>query len=493
MNHSPNIILIMTDQQRADLSKREGFELDTTPFLDSLAQQGRWFNHAYTPMPACAPARTSMLTGRYPNAHGIRENYELYRAVFEQDVFSIMKEQGYRTALIGKNHTYLTAERVDYFANYDHLGSRRKPNSAQEEEFDSWLKTLGFHISLEPSPFPLECQLPYRMVSDAQDWIKDNSDQPFCMWLSFPEPHNPYQVPEPYYSLFQPADLPPLDTNEQDFMNRGFKWQYTHRIGEMGFPDYQASIPRARANYLGMLRLLDDQLKRFVTFLEVEGLRENTLVVFMADHGDFVGEYGMLRKGPEMPEVLMRIPFFAVGPGVEANPLPHPAFVSLVDLLPTLCEFTGVGLPKGVQGKSFWPLLSGQDYPPGEFASVYGEQGVGGLHYTEDDVTEVQPGLPTSKTGAFDCLNSCSQSGLLRMVRKGEWKLVLDMQGRGQFFNLADDPFELNNLWGKADYIREQTELLTELAVKMMQAVDPLPIPASGYTRKVNPRNYWVE
>jgi len=160
MNHSPNIILIMTDQQRADLSKREGFELDTTPFLDSLAQQGRWFNHAYTPMPACAPARTSMLTGRYPNAHGIRENYELYRAVFEQDVFSIMKEQGYRTALIGKNHTYLTAERVDYFANYDHLGSRRKPNSAQEEEFDSWLKTLGFHISLEPSPFPLECQLP---------------------------------------------------------------------------------------------------------------------------------------------------------------------------------------------------------------------------------------------------------------------------------------------------------------------------------------------
>jgi hypothetical protein len=152
-----------------------------------------------------------------------------------------------------------------------------------------------------------------------------------------------------------------------------------------------------------------------------------------------------------------------------------------------------VGLPKGVQGKSFWPLLSGEDYPPGAFASVYGEQGVGGLHYTEEDVSEAQPGLPRSKTGAFDCLNSCSQSGLLRMVRKGNWKLVLDMQGRGQLFNLAADPFELNNLWGDANYSKEQTELLTELAVKMMQAVDPLPIPASGYTRKVHPRNYWVE
>ena len=97
----PNVVVIMTDQQRADVSKREGFALDTTPFLDSLASQGSWFDRAYTTMPACLPARVSMLTGRYPSTTRSRTNHNRDDAFYEKDLYEVMREQGYKTALCG--------------------------------------------------------------------------------------------------------------------------------------------------------------------------------------------------------------------------------------------------------------------------------------------------------------------------------------------------------------------------------------------------------
>jgi arylsulfatase A-like enzyme len=103
----PNIVLIIVDQFRADASKREGFELDTTPFLDSLAKTGAWFNRAYTASPACIPSRTSMMTGRFPSATHVRSNMNLKDAYFKTDLYQVLKSAGYNTALIGKNHSYL--------------------------------------------------------------------------------------------------------------------------------------------------------------------------------------------------------------------------------------------------------------------------------------------------------------------------------------------------------------------------------------------------
>jgi arylsulfatase A-like enzyme len=490
---APNIVVIMTDQQRADLSAREGFPLDTTPYLDSLARRGTWFNRAYTSVPVCAPARVSMLTGRFPSAHRVRENYGLEHAVYERDLFDVTRELGYATALVGKNHSHLHPDRVDRFSPYWHdrgCGERRSP---QERAFDEWLTDLHHRVSLGPTPFPLEVQLPFRIVREAQEWISSLGGRSFCLWLSFPEPHNPYQAPEPYYSLFPPESLPPVEVGEEALPGKGFKWEYLRRIGEEAHPEYGDSIPRARSNYFGMLRLLDDQVRRFVGFLEAEGLRENTLVVFVSDHGDFVGEYGLMRKGAEMPEVLMRVPLCFAGPGIRAREAPHDAHVSLVDLLPTLCEALGVEPPRGVQGRSLWPLLTGADYPREEFASVYAEQGVGGLHYTDEDVLDARPGLYVGPTyRAFDELNACTQSGTMRMVHRGDWKLVLDMQGRGQLYNLAGDPRELENLFGDPASVEVQGEMLRKLAAWMMRAQDPLPVPEQGYARKTDPRNYWA-
>lgn len=542
----PNVVIIMTDQQRADLCKREGFPLDTTPFLDLLARRGVWFNKAYTSMPVCAPARVSMLTGRWPSAHRVRTNHNIEDAYYTEDLFDVFRRHGYSTALIGKNHSHLSPEKCDFWFECGHLGIHGDGLSQQERAFNKWMEETHFHMSLEPAPFPLECQIPYRLVSKAEEWVKSIGRRPFLLWLSFPEPHNPYQVPEPYWSMFPPEILPLPRADESILEVKGFKYCWCRACFELAFPGFKEQIPRARASYLGMLRLLDDQIRRFVEFLDAQRLLEDTIIVFLSDHGDFVGEYGLLRKGPGLAEVLVRIPLQFFGPGIRRFENPHPAHVSIVDIMPTLCEAVGIQLPDGVQGRSLWPLLTGEGYPEGEFNSAYVEHGFGGLHYTGDeDLDPTADGLTVStfdgsctldkaNWGAFDCLNSWTQSGTMAMVRKEDWKIIFDMDGREQLYNIIDDPLELcdfstvlaqgvsndvsalkndleevlvrcagmrgkefarrlchNGISSIAMLCRVERELIGEMLKWRLRVQDSLPLPRRRYVLKRHPRGYW--
>jgi arylsulfatase A-like enzyme len=488
----PNIVIIMTDQQRADICKREGFELDTTPFLDSLARRGTWFNRAYTSMPACAPARTSMLTGRYPNATRVRTNHNVPDATFKTDLIEVLRSQGYATGLCGKNHTYLRRDKLDHWFELGHDGGSGSNRTEQERAFDSYLRSLRHSAAYEATPFPVECQGPYRAVSSALSWIDTVEEQPFFLWLSFAEPHNPYQVPEPYFSMFPPDSIPPTHCGKEALEVKGFKFQHTRKLAEKAFPDFDKQVVQARSNYFGMLRLIDDQIKRFVQSLKEKGLYDNTILVCLSDHGDFVGEYGLVRKGPELPEVLTRIPMLFVGPGISANAQPHSAHVSIVDIMPTLCHAIGLPLPVGVQGRSLWPLLTGSDYPKEEFASVYAEHGFGGLHYTADDKLDPKREGAINNAVSYDELNSWSQSGTMRMLRKGDWKIVFDMQGRGQLYNLIKDPVELKNLYDDQEFAEIKQQMLADLMAWTLRVQDPLPLPRSRYIMKTDPLNYWA-
>ncbi|MCC2684316.1 MAG: sulfatase-like hydrolase/transferase [Paenibacillaceae bacterium] len=499
MANKPNIVIVMTDQQRADVSAREGFPLDTTPFLDRLAARGTWFNRAYTAAPVCSPARVSLLTGRFPSTHRVRENSGQIYATYEKDILDVLKEQGYKTGLFGKNHSHADGGRWDCAIP----GGRNSGFASAEErtsleaEFDVYIRKERFATGMAPTPYPLECQRPYRSVTHAIRWIQSlrehDQDQPFFTWISFIEPHNPYHVPEPYFSMFPQDRLPPTQSGKEVLEEKGFKWQFARKLVERPNPDYELELPRARANYFGMLRMIDDQVKRFYEFLQVESLLNNTIFIFMSDHGDYVGEYGLIRKGAELPDILMRVPLFFVGPGIQASSHPHAAHVSLVDVFPTLCEAIGTSLPRGVQGRSLWPMLTGQPYPEHEFDSVYGEQGYGGLHYTWDDEIDYdQCSALNSTHGDFDELNTYSQSGTMRMVRKGDWKLNYDMMGRGQLYNVKEDFLELNNLYNKAGCEDIQREMLAELLTWTLRMQDPLPYPRVKYVMKTDPRNYWT-
>jgi len=496
---SPNIIIIIADQIRADACKREGFELDTMPFVDSMAKDGTWMNRSYCAAPACVPSRTSMMTGRFPNATRVKSNMNIQDATFAADLVDVVKSKGYTTALIGKNHSYLKPSNFDYWKGYFHLGVD-VPANDEQKAFNDYLKSTHYYVHLDPAPFPAEMQLPAQIVKSSKEWITENykKDKPFFLYLSIPEPHNPYQVSEPYYSMFPPSSLPPVKAGPEALPKKGNKWVLQKKLMEMGYPHFEKNIPRIRSNYYGMLRLIDDQVKNLVQFLKEKGLYDNTVMLITGDHGDFTGEYGLIKKGVEVPECLTRIPMVWHGPGIVKNAKPHTAHVSNVDVMPTLCEMVGAKLPDGVQGRSLWPLLTGKKYPEAEFESIVVQQGYGGLHFTnlQEYNPYTQDGTITKGKEEFDELNTWSQSGIMRMRRKGDWKLVYDMQGAGQLYNLVKDPAEINNLYGNAVYKDKQAELMQDLSAWELRTQDPLPLPRPNkerhYGYKRDPHNYWA-
>ena len=324
-----------------------------------------------------------MLTGRWPEATHVRSNAMIEDAYAPTHLYKVARENGYKTGLTGKNHTFLKPMDTDFWR-------------------------------------------PYEL---ANGWI------------------------------------PPL---------------YQHQ--ENGFPT-EENWRRYKSNYLGMLRLIDDQLARLVQFLDAKHLMDNTIVVYLADHGDYLMDYGLGRKGVGLPECLTRIPMVWAGAGIKPSKVGTEAFVSMVDFFPTLCEAMGLSIPHGVQGRSLWPLLQGKEYPKEEFRSIYATVGLGGLYYEASDDVPVDVGeenRPATPPGAkptkgYDELNKVTQSGLQKMVRMGEWKLVFDMMGYGQLFHLPSDPCELKNLFGQPQVSKEQMALFAELLMWTVRAQDGLP------------------
>jgi len=489
----PNIIIVMADQHRAGLTKRSGYPLDTMPALDRLAARGAAFDHAWCTSPLCVPSRVSLLTGRWPHAHRVRENSAGQSATFSKDIYDVAKELGYRTGLAGKNHSYLRPQKLDFWREYGHLGGWKASGAPKElGEFDDWMERLNHGVSPVATPFPVETQLPYRIVSDAIEFIQGAGGNPFALWVSFPEPHNPYQVPKPYFDMFPPGEVPGRAAGPEALERKGFKWRWLGQLEEATYPGYDNTWRRTKSNYLGMLRLIDDQLARLVAHLERARLMDDTIVVYLADHGDYLTDYGLMRKGVELPECLTRIPMVWAGRGVRAQSA-NPAFVSIADVMPTFCEAMGAGIPVGAQGRSLWPLLRGEAYPKDEFRGMYAEVGFGGMHYDESDkpafsMAQMQRRPDSIKT--FDELNPVTQSGLLKMVRLGDWKLCFDMLGEGQLYDLAADPGELKNLYGDPRHAPQQMRLLEELLQWTIRTEDNLP--TARYPAKWPERNWYA-
>ena len=499
--NKPNVILVIVDQYRADASKLNGFGLNTTPFLDSLAKSGAWFNKAYSSTPACVPSRTSMITGRMPNATKVRSNFNIEDAVYETDLLDVFKHNNYTTALIGKNHTYLTASKFDYWNEYNHL-KEIKTNDKEEKAFGDYLNSTNFYMSENPAPFPSSMQQPARIIKEGEKWIdkhlRVDAQKPFFLFLSIPEPHNPYQVSEPYYSMFPTEGLPKLNSDTDDYKKKGLKWELQKKMFNMGYGDYEKEIPRIRSNYYGMMRLIDDQIRDLYRYLENNHLNKNTILLFVADHGDYTGEYGFIKKGVGTPEALARIPMIWHGPGIIPDAEPKDAHVSNIDIMPTICSFLNVPIPLGVQGRSLMQILKKERYPKEEFASVMVQNGYGGLYF--DSLAEYNPytkdGTLTKGKKEFDELNTFSQCGMMRMLRKDNFKLTFDMQGNTELYNLAKDPSELKNLNNSKKYSGKKNELLEEMMKWELRMQDPLPIPRPNTRRrygfKRNIYNYWT-
>lgn len=461
----------MVDQFRPDFLASAGFELDTMPYLDGLARQGYRFTRAYTTMPICVPARLSLMTGRFPKAHGIIANWPDPRPRYSRDLPGVLAEQGYSLGLLGKNHTHLDGSGFDAWRSYDHTAGPPRPgHEAEDAAFDRWMTDLGHWVAREPTPFPVASQYPARIVDDTLQWLDERQahgdERPFCAFVSFPEPHSPYQVPEPYFSLFSPDRVPPPRVGPEALSEKNLQWRNQRETIEHFHPRLDEDLRLIRSRYCGMLRLIDDQVRRLVEGLRTRGELERTLAVFTADHGEFCGDFGLARKGLALPEVEIRIPQLWFG-GAVAAAASSQALVSLADVMPTICEAVGAPIPKGVQGRSLWPLLQGSADGGTTFQSMYVEHGVGGAIIPPPvERTWGHPGETVFIDGVartnFDG-TIVATSGYRRALIKGPWKLVYDLELPLELYDLAADPDERQNRASDPEVAAVLADLQAEL------------------------------
>lgn len=493
MNKKPNIVLITTDQHRADIRKSEGYDLDVMPFLDSLALQGADFQKAYTSMPLCAPARTSLITGRYPTAAHVKVNPDLNDVFCSEDIYEVLQRNEYKIALIGKDHTYRQNNHNQFDMYYGISDLENDPTSTEaQKNFVDYKRELKHLADHHATDFALEDIEPYRLASKAIDFIEDNREHQFFLQLGMREPHNPFYAPEPYFSMFEPKAN---EVGKEALGLKGDKYVWQRKTWEENVDNFDEEIIRTKKNYCGMLKIIDEQIERVYKYLQDKELLENTIIIYVSDHGDFFGEYGLIRKGPGLPQVLSRIPLVIVGPGIKPTSKNSQDHVSIVDIMPTICEILGEDISDGVQGKSIWPILQGESYPKNQFESAYIEQGAGGLYFNNEDIDTLSPenkGIADAVT--LDELNSVTQGGKLRSIIKGNWELTMDMMGNGELYNLKEDKYELNNLFDHEEYASIKTELLEELVKLSIRASDDLPYSKTQrhIIKRDTKRNYYI-
>lgn len=496
----PNIILIMADQLSAETLGIYGNPVVRTPALESLASSGTTFETAYCNYPACAPSRCSMFAGRYASTIRNHANHMLLDPK-EYTLVHALREAGYRTALIGKNHAFLgkgeserrggsgypefppegpSANRYDELSRlFDHV--QQAHHGGKVEGFDdpimeqaaAWAlahcwKSPG---SYGTNPFPAEHQGSHLIGSAAVNYIEENrhSDRPFFLWLSFPDPHTPYQAPEPYASMYDPASipLPPKD----DLSTKPKRQRTAHLMDAMDMVDSD-HLRRLRAMHYGMVNGVDDAIGRVIRTLEENGMRDDTIIVFTADHGDSMGAHGLIQKQNGFYDSFARIPLLISWPGVITARRTD-ELAELVDMMPTILSLAGIETPHGTQGSDLSIFLRGEKNTTKEFIVI--ESGEAGGDPIPPCDIPFRPASPWDESYFVWCAYREAWYGRGKAIRTKQWKLCVYENGEGELYNLVADPDELQNLYTEPNHREVVSDLERTLLRWCFKTEDRVP------------------
>ena len=480
---TPNVLVIMTDQQQATSLGLYGNPDVRTPNLERLAQEGLLYQHAYTAHPLCVPSRAAFWTGRWPHSTGVRTN-EIPLPTHEIDWASLLLDRGYVGGLFGKNHVF-RADQLDRFATVWEAGhggpvprggtlvkSTPPPRGAMPQ---GWAQgqhapRYGTRTLSEPPEQSTTALLADQCIAFLK--ARSTDRQPFLSWLSIPDPHEPYQAAEPYASRYDPDRIVMPSWRDDEFANKPERQQVFHELfGFARLPDRR--FREVRAMYYGMIQQIDDQLGRVFETLRVQGLADNTIVLFTSDHGDYAGEHRLLGKSNAFYDCLTRVPMILSWPGHLPAGETRDELVSLVDVMPTLLGLLGIDVPEAVQGQAMPGALP--DAPPARVA-VFSEYGAGAPAVTLADVHRLSP-EERSGTG-WPLLRQREAHGHGKMVRTARWKYVHDVTGEvDELYDLEADPWELENLAGRPEYATVIAEMQRHLTDWLLETENARPVP----------------
>ncbi len=478
----PNILIIFADELRADALGCYGNTICRTPHLDRLASEGVRFDQCMVTQPTCTPSRASVLTGTLPSA--IRSRMVGCRTPEDPRFMTYaLKEAGYITASIGKIHLVPQGEEPDAVTNaleenghyygFDqvdlvnaHGANCFGPdyNAWLEENFPGFKeqrkKCRPFQYGINQGKvkthhwdLPEKAHSSFYIADRTINFLDQAGDQPFFLHVSFPDPHHPFTVPEPYASMYKPEDMPePLPpVAERDGAVPQMKSAFYNREGRMNdrvtgtppvkYPEVtQKDWKQVKAVYYGMVTLMDEQIGRIVDALENTGLSDNTVIVFASDHGDYLGDHGLVGKGFHFDSVI-RTPLIIKG--AVWKPQTVTDITSALDIAPTLLDMAGAEIHESMQGVSMLGALNGNTAFPRAAA----------LTENDDDIGQVR----------------------FRTLTTGEWKLTVYANEKyGELYDRIADPDELNNLWDNSEYADRKQEMKNMLLEELMCAFDTI-------------------
>ena len=452
----PNIIFIITDQQRYDTIRGLGYPYLDTPNLDRLIAEGAAFTNCYVTAASCAPSRASLFTGYYPHTIGVLKNADLWRHSW----IELLRENGYHCVNIGKMHTFPYETPLGFHERYVVENKDRYLEGRYYfDEWDKGLRAQGLvkqqrelyrkRPDYRDRMGAFEWELPEETHSDmfvgdmACWWIRNfPATEPLFLQIGFPGPHPPYDPIPRYAEPYLSRDLPLPSVTEEDLAGQPPPLQDMRRHNAEVDHDSIVHLlnptreqqHRQRAYYLANMTMIDEKIGEILDALEEQGYLENTVVIFTSDHGDCLGDHGHIQKWT-MYDAITRVPMIAWAPGLVPGGRTLDALCQQMDIGPALLELAGTPLPVTLEAESLLPALHEESWTGRPY--VFAEQARDGILQTTDFMT---------------------------MIRSSEWKLVhfLD-EPFGQLFHLTDDPGEVHNLWDDPSAATEKETLLAEL------------------------------
>jgi len=475
----PNFIVMIADQMRADCIGCYGNSDVDTPNLDRLAGDGVKFTSAIAQNPTCTPSRASIITGRYPHNHGVLSNGIPLPEV-ERALPQMLAEAGYRTCACGKVHLrphersledrtwcleyegsgpYYGFQEVHLSDDYklgeylDFIEREHPEYLAAARDVDDEGKSRSGSCGCWRADLPPELHQTSWVTDQAIRFIESNREGPFFLWCGFTDPHHPFNPPEPYYSMYSPSETSLPWPGRCDLSKFPPHWQ---ALGKSRSDWDEETWRKHLCLYYGMISLIDHNVGRLLRRLDELGLAEETFVLFCADHGELMGDHGLMFKGPYHLEALIRIPLIWRGPGVERGGS-RGCVVEGVDIMATILDLAGRAVPEDAQGSSLVPLLKGE-----------AETGKGAA------LTEFRPWWPFDGGPRPEGAERPCESMDVRTLRTDRWKLTY-YAGRpyGELFDLENDPQELNNLWNEPSFHRMRNELMEQLLRRTVETQRP--------------------
>jgi arylsulfatase A-like enzyme len=441
----PNILWYVTDQQRFDTIAALGNAHVRTPTIDSLVETGVAFTHAYCQSPICTPSRASFMTGMYPSRiHNCRNGNDTWPD-HPPLISKQMADAGYDCGMIGKFHLlssgHRTEPRLDDGYRYWRFSHAPRDDWPEGHHYADWVREQGGDLdALRESPERVPTELHQtKWASDcAIEFIDQPRSEPWMLTLNVYDPHPPFIPPQSYADKYDPATLPGPYFQQSDLEEQKKFADIDFQTGSV--PPEEFDGQQVQAWYYAMIEQIDDQLKRILDHLDATGQRDNTVIVFASDHGETLGDHGLLYKGCRFYEGLVRVPLIFSWPGQLQKNVQSDALVELTDMSATLLELAGLEPPAAMQGQSLMPILRGEASPE---------------HHREFVRCEY-----------FDALDPhfCTNEGdhtFATMYRDRQHKLVVyHGHDLGELFDLEADPWEFNNLWDSPEHQPLKYDLL---------------------------------